>query len=293
MSSLRNAVKRITHKERAQPQARAKLGFLEKKQDYVKRAKNYHQKEDRIIAMQEKAAMRNPDEFYFGMHQSEVKDGHHRKTDAAKQKEMLEKVGHDTIRIMKDQDLGYIRMQKQKEIKKVDRLQSSLHFLDQTTTATKKRKHTIFVDSQEEADTFDVTKHFDTLPELAGRAFNRPRVEEIRKAALQASGYAVSDDDDDKEAVAMGEDNINRKLTREELSERAKDLRNVRRKLAKARSAAYGELEARMKRVATLERAESHLVTEKLVAGKGRKRMIRPAESGKPAQYKWRQKRLG
>ena len=41
---------------------------------------------------------------------------------------------------MKDQDLGYIRMQKQKEIKIVDRLQSSLHFLDQTTTASKKRE---------------------------------------------------------------------------------------------------------------------------------------------------------
>lgn len=132
----------------------------------------------------------------------------------------------------------------------------------------------------------------DTLPELAGRAFNRPRVEEIRKTALQASGFVASDDDDEK-AVGMGAGNCNRKPTREELSERAKDLRNVRRKLAKARSTAYGELEARMKRVATLERAESHLVTEKLVAAKGRKRMIRPAENGKPAQYKWRQKRLG
>jgi hypothetical protein len=41
-----------------------------------------------------------------------------------------------------------------------------------------------------------------------------------------------------------------------------------------------------------MELAEAHLVTEKLVASRGRKRKIREAENGKPAQYKWRRKRL-
>lgn len=34
MASLRNAVKRIEHKERAQPASRRKLGLLEKHKDY-------------------------------------------------------------------------------------------------------------------------------------------------------------------------------------------------------------------------------------------------------------------
>jgi hypothetical protein len=50
-------------------------------------------------------------------------------------------------------------------------------------------------------------------------------------------------------------------------------------------------METRLKRVATLEAAEAHVTTEKLVAAKGRKRKIKEAEHGKPAQYKWRRQR--
>lgn len=66
-SSLRNALHRRNHKERAQLVGRSRLGLLEKKKDYVQRAKDYHSKQDRIHRLQEKAAMRNKDEFYFSM----------------------------------------------------------------------------------------------------------------------------------------------------------------------------------------------------------------------------------
>ena len=67
MSALRNAVKRKTHKERSQPGERRKFGLLEKKKDYVLRARDFHKKEDAIKVLKTKAAYKNPDEFYFGM----------------------------------------------------------------------------------------------------------------------------------------------------------------------------------------------------------------------------------
>jgi U3 small nucleolar RNA-associated protein 11 len=271
MSSLRNAVKRVAHKERSQPQARTHLGILEKKKDYRQRAQDFHRKQDTIHAMQQKASMRNPDEFYFGMNNAEIRDGRHRKTQQARQEET--DIGPETVRIMKDQDLSYIRMQKQRDARKVERLKASLHFLGDE----KKRKHTVFVESQNDADNFDVAKHFDTVPELAGRAFNRPRVETLEKKILETT------------AVNKNGDEIH--LTEKELAQQAKIAKRTAKKVAKARASSYRELEARQKRVEAMATAEAHLETEKMVASKGRKRKIKAAENGKPAVYKWRRKR--
>ena len=67
MSSLKNLVKTRTYRERSQPKARAKLGMLEKHKDYKLRAVDFHRKEDALKKMKEKAALKNPDEFYFNM----------------------------------------------------------------------------------------------------------------------------------------------------------------------------------------------------------------------------------
>ena len=66
-SSLRNSIHRRNHKERSQLAHRAKLGLLEKHADYVKRARDYHSKQDRLTRLKQKAAERNKDEFYFSM----------------------------------------------------------------------------------------------------------------------------------------------------------------------------------------------------------------------------------
>lgn len=58
------------HRERAQLSGRQKFGMLEKHVDYVKRARDFHRKQDAIRKLKEKAAFRNPDEFYFGMEKS-------------------------------------------------------------------------------------------------------------------------------------------------------------------------------------------------------------------------------
>lgn len=283
MSSLRNAVKRITHKERAQPQARSHLGILEKKKDYRVRSRDYHKKEDRLRSLREKASMRNPDEFYFGMNRAEVKDGKHRKTQEARQKELEGTIGADAVRIMKSQDLSYVRMQRQQDANKIAKMQSSLHFLGADEgKKKKKRKHTVFVDSKSKAEDFDVATHFNTLPELSGRSFNRPRVDTI----LSAGGGVGGGDEDD-----WSEEEDQYQPTEKELAKQAKLAKRTAKKIARARSAAYGELEARTKRIEAIEKAEAHLVTEKLLTGKGRKRKLKAAEDGRPAQYKWRRKR--
>jgi hypothetical protein len=72
-SSLRNSLHRRNHKERSQLAHRARLGILEKHKDYVKRARDYHSKQDRLTRLKQKAAEKNKDEFYFSMTREKTK----------------------------------------------------------------------------------------------------------------------------------------------------------------------------------------------------------------------------
>jgi len=279
MSSLRNAVKRVAHKERSQPVERQHLGILEKKKDYKQRAVDYHRKEDRMKAMKQKASMRNPDEFYFGMHNSKIQDGKHRSN------EDYRNLSPDLVKVMKDQDLSYVRMQKQKDRKKVERLQASLHFLDSNDGSfnrerTQQRTHTVFVESKKDVKEFNVAGHFETIPEMAGRVFNRLRKSDIEKVAKEQIDNRGGNDD-------------SKQITFDHLRKLEKRERKLAKKLAKARSGAYKEMELRRERADKMKTAEDHLITEKFVAGKGRKRKVKAEDDGRPAQYKWRRKRLG
>ncbi|KAJ6426084.1 hypothetical protein OIU84_026629 [Salix udensis] len=109
MSSLRNAIPRKAHKERAQPQARKRFGLLEKHKDYVARATAFHKKEETLRRLKEKAASRNPDEFYFGMIKSKTVDGVHRPQSEAN------KYTQEELLLMKTQDIGYILQKAQTE----------------------------------------------------------------------------------------------------------------------------------------------------------------------------------
>lgn len=299
MSSLRNALKRITHKERSQPQSRSHLGLLEKKKDYSKRSKDYHQKQARIKNLRKKASERNPDEFYFGMNNARVDSntGKHSLTHEAYRQKLEDILGVDAIKLMKDQDRNYLRMLIQKDQKRIEKLEATLHFLgdcdgdddNDSNLKSKKKKHTIFVSTKKDAETFDAAKHFETDPELVKRAFNRPRVQTLVSRA-QASGINEDDEDYDSEDESETDKNRNRKKgqgSEEELYQ-FKNLKKVR----KERNKAYMELEQRKERKRILEIALSHLQVEKEVQGKGRKRKIQEAtDDGKPAVYKWRRKR--
>ncbi|XP_078165151.1 putative U3 small nucleolar RNA-associated protein 11 [Carex rostrata] len=141
MSSLRNAIPRRAHKERAQPESRKKFGLLEKHKDYVLRAKNFHKKEETLKKLREKASFRNPDEFYFKMVHTKIVDGIHRPRSEAN------KYTAEELLVMETQDIGYVLQKLQSEKKKVERLSSALHVLDEKPL----NKHIYFAEDREEA----------------------------------------------------------------------------------------------------------------------------------------------
>lgn len=266
MSSLANAIKRKTHKERAQPGARAKFGLLEKKKDYVLRAKDFHKKEKTIKVLKRKAEEKNPDEFYFAMQSSKTKDGVH---DARKSK--ANKYSQDELRLMKTQDIKYLTMKERTDAEKVRKMKAELHLIGVNPS---ERKHVVFVDSKEEAESFKPEEYFDTPAELLGRTFNRPRESQLaathNKSLPDASGPAAS--------------------------ARLK-------KLEARKQGRYKELLQREERREKLSKVSSKMEYEKQVMGKGRKRKLGKDEvqggneeggdeGNQPAIFKWKRERL-
>ncbi|RKO96002.1 putative u3 small nucleolar RNA-associated protein 11, partial [Caulochytrium protostelioides] len=180
------------HKERAQPLARQHLGLLEKKKDYQLRAKDYRKKQARLKTMQEKARARNPDEFYHAMIKSGTDaKGRHVVQDRNKQFDAT------FLKLLKTQDQGYITMQKIMNEKKLERLRADTHIplANQAHLETKGHtaspaKHTVFVDDEAAAASFDAAKHFNTHPSLLGRSWNRPTMDQLTQgdAATAALG---------------------------------------------------------------------------------------------------------
>lgn len=113
MSSMRNAVQRRNHKERSQPADRKKYGLLEKHKDYSLRAKDFNKKKAQLKSLKRKAEDKNEDEFYHGMISRSGPS-----TWASKGKRWTGTVDGDrgnkalpmdVVRLMKTQDMGYLR----------------------------------------------------------------------------------------------------------------------------------------------------------------------------------------
>ena len=170
-SAMKRLIQSRPKRERAQPSARAHLGLLEKHKDYVKRAKDGHAKEDALRLLREKAALKNPDEFYFGMIRARTVDGFH--VDAGKEEDE-KKVGKAKL-----EDANYLLLKKEQEQKRVDKLHAELHFAKKA-----KGTHTVFV--EDEVDTFDPVEYFNTDPELVENCAYRVKRDALEHIAINS-----------------------------------------------------------------------------------------------------------
>ena len=67
-----------------------------------------------LINLKKKILDKNPDEFYFNMAKTEIKDGAHRL------RKQNQEYTEDEIRLMKSQDKNYIKMHQQMEFKVIN-----------------------------------------------------------------------------------------------------------------------------------------------------------------------------
>ena len=273
--AFRSVIKRREHLERHQPEARARFGLLEKHKDYVARARNFHSKEARLKSLRVKAANRNPDEFYHKMLSSKTKGGVYEGASEGG------RLGPDMLALLQTQDRGYVSTVKAAEDRRIERLQSSLHVLPMvhsSSSSSQPNRHTVFVDSAEEAAAFDAAAFLDTDPALLGRTFNRPRKAQLSGGGLLGGAAAA--------AAAAGSGASAGAAGAAEKAER-RSLKRSR----KEKDRAYAELDERMERSEKLGKLAQHMDLKRALQQKGKRVKVKDAEGDAPALFKWKSER--
>ncbi|KAJ2252320.1 hypothetical protein IW137_002200 [Coemansia sp. RSA 1287] len=247
VSSLRKFAPRREHKERGQLSNRKHLGHLEKHKDYVLRAKDYKEKQRVLKRLRERAATRNPDEFYFNMERSQVKDGVH-------VEDRRTALTAEVQRLMDTQDVTYVKMQRDINRRKIERLQSEVHLADTPQGSHNGPRHTVFVEDESQVREFRPAEHFNTLPEFVHRKHNRPTLETL--------------DQQDIARPAIGTLKRSMRVREERLQ----------------------ELKDRLEREEQLKRAESEMLLRRSLKEKGDKKRVGKDRLGL-AIYKWKAER--
>lgn len=194
MSSMRNAVQRRPHRERAQPLERTKHGLLEKHKDYSKRAADFNAKKARLRILRQKATDRNPDEFNFGMMSSRTNKG----VKVADRGNAA--LGNAVVKLMKTQDAGYLKTMATRTRQQIERLEGKIQLVEKKgeddETAIRLNvltdnaegrvsKHTVFFDDNDlNRQNFDPTTWLQTDTAGLTRAYNRPRLTSLQDGLL-------------------------------------------------------------------------------------------------------------
>ncbi|KAF5368637.1 hypothetical protein D9758_002323 [Tetrapyrgos nigripes] len=282
-SSLRNSLHRRNHKERSQLAHRARLGILEKHSDYVKRARDYHSKQDRITRLKQKATEKNKDEFYFSMTREKTKGGVHVKDRGNVA------LPTDMVKLLKTQDENYVRTMRASDRKKIDKIKNQLmsmadllkpiggeetEGLDEEELQTlrdagiisgpsrKRARHIVFVDDEAAAQQYaatlnsrsDQTATEEASPEqeevdLGWAEPQKKRKSQQRKRRASQAEEEVMEDEDREEAPSV-----------------------------QTRSRLLKELSARLVRDRQLRYAEREFELQRAMMGKGARRKISAAE---------------
>lgn len=170
------------------------------------------------------------------------------------EREGAEPMSQEVVKLLKTQDAGYVRVQSAVERKKIEKLEGELAFFDDGKEGRVGGKHTVFLDTEEEARKFKPEEFFNTHKDLVNRRFNRPRLDQLKDPDILKPGRANPK---------------GRKQTAEEKRAIKKAEALARRKIQKARASKYKELEARMKREAELKKAEREMELQRARMGKG------------------------
>ncbi|KAG8163415.1 hypothetical protein KVR01_006712 [Diaporthe batatas] len=259
MSSMRNSIQRRSHRERGQLRGREKLGLLEKHKDYSLRAKDHKKKQTVLKSLKQKAAERNEDEFYFGMVSrgkfSSGKLSAGKKWDGTIAGDRGNKaMDMDTVRLLKTQDIGYLRTVRNVVAKEVRELEQKA-----VIAGTFAGVHAGDDDEDDGEDDFDSDD--DVAPRKAQPQSKPKKIvfaeteEELEEKLPEqdSDDDDVDMDDDDLEGPDSEKDREARKRAQNAERLRTK-LRNARKKL-KALTDAENALElqrARMAKTATV-----------------------------------------
>lgn len=247
MSSMRNAVQRRNHKERAQPIERQKWGLLEKSKDYKLRAADHREKKAKIKILSQKARDRNPDEFSFKMLSSKVDKEGKKVADRGNKALSLE-----VVKLLKTQDAGYIRTMLQMARKEREELEKKLILEEQGEVRAlrdgekgNKGKHRVFVEDEDEQLEFDPDTWFGRGKDMPGR--------ETSTEHLQVAFSVDEEDQDDARPKTLSK----RKLEAQELAQR--EARKFRKDRDRAQSRTASKLASTKRREQELMAAEEEL----------------------------------
>jgi U3 small nucleolar RNA-associated protein 11 len=263
---MRNAIQRRSHRERAQPLERKRLGLLEKHKDYSLRAKDWNKKKATLQSLREKAAARNEDEFSYKMitrgsgpgtalsrGSDEKRDRHW--TGTVEGDRGNKALSVDAVRLLKTQDMGYLRTVRSVLVKEVAQLEERAALAKAFLGVTDLDEE----ESEDDEEDYDFSD-FDSAPKAKASKSKaaKPRAKPTR---IVFAENATERDDLVQNTIvrdnkAAADDNS------EERQEKIDNARRLQRRLVKARTRlqvldqAEHELElqrARMAKTATMD----------------------------------------
>lgn len=245
MAKLVHNVQKKQHRERSQTQDRAKYGLLEKKKDYKLRAADYHKKQAALKSLRNKASQYNPDEYYHAMTRTQTDDRGILIADRGN-----DVLSNDQVKLLKSQDANYIRTMRLNEVNKIIKQKENLGFKG-------KGKHTVFVDNQQQQQSFKPEEFFNTDKDLLNRRENRLTIDQLEN---------------------------NRKLVNNnDIDELTKD------KFQQDKEKQFKLLKKRLERESQLREVESRMEQQKELMKKGNKKKVID-DNGK-VLFKWKNQR--